>query len=214
MHPAAPGPNAAPRTRIPPPRRWPGPHLPLRHGTARHDTARLGSARSGPVRPGPILLSSPGTARRGPSGLRGGSRSLTGGTQRRPRPCLRTANHCPVSLHDPAPHPVVSNHRAVHALTSPPGAALAGCVSQKWAGLSAKQAPPRGLSGGCRSAHARSAAGGGVGSGRRSHHDRPPCWPWLWPVPGPAGSLGSFGQGATDVLRSPRSHLGGTSVPQ
>lgn len=142
MHPAAPGPNAAPRTRIPPPRRRPGPHLPLRHGTARHDTARLG-----PVRPGPILLSSPGTARRGPSGLRGGSRSLTGGPQRRPRPCLRTANHRPISLHDPAPHPVVSNHRAVHALTSPPGAALAGCVSQKWAGLSAKQAPPRGISG-------------------------------------------------------------------
>lgn len=74
MRPAAPGPNAAPRTRIPPPRRWPGPHLPLRHGSAQPGPARSSSAQSArhsPARPLRPL---------------GGSRSLTGGTQRRPRP--------------------------------------------------------------------------------------------------------------------------------
>lgn len=172
MNPAALGPNAAPRTRIPPPRRRPGPHLPLRHGKTRHGSAQRAPARSDPAQ----------LARDSPARPLRPSRRLPLTDRRHPAtapPRLRTANQRPVSTHDPAPPPAAPNHRAVHFLVPSPVAAPAGRVSQKWAGLSAKQAPPRGFCGHCRAAHARSAARGGAGNGRPSPHDHPPCCLWL-----------------------------------
>lgn len=195
IHPAAPGPNGAPRTRTPPPRRWPGPHLPLRHSSAQ---------------PGPVLLSSPGAARRGPSGLFGSSRFTDRRRPATPRPLSPQSQSPPRLVAWPRPQPRYDQSPCGPCRGPAPRRGPSQPGSQKWAWLSAKQAPPR-ESPGAVALRMRvwlPGAGSGAAAGPLTFVRHVECGS------GRSWALGSFGQGARAVLRPPRSPLGGTSVPQ
>lgn len=199
MHPAAPSPNAAPRTRIPSLRRWPGPHLPLRHGLTRLGSARRDSAqpaRHSPAQPLRPLRQLPLTDRRHPAMVPPSVSS---------QPIIARSRRMTPPIFPPRPITARSLPRL-------PGLRPAGFPRSGRGFLPSRPRPaifP--VPSRCACAFSRR---GGVGSGRRSPHDRPPCWLWLSPVPGPAVALGSFMQGVTGVLGPPRSPFGGTSVPQ
>lgn len=191
----------------------PAPTAPARLGSVRFGSARFGSAQ-----PGPARSRSAQPARHSPARPLRPPRRLPLTDRRHPALAPPPVSAQPITAPSRRITPPRLPSRPITArllpLAPPPSAAPAGRVSQKWAGLFCQAGPaPRLLPAPSRCACA-------LGRGRRGRerppvpHDRPPCWLRLWPVPGPAGFPASLGQGATGVLRPPRSCLAGTSVPQ
>lgn len=170
-----------------PERRTPDPH-PVSEavaGPAPTAPARLDSARLSPVQPGAILLSPPGTARRGPSGLSGSSRSLTDGTQPWSRPLSPRSQSSPRLAVRPRPF----SHRAQSPRRPCPGSPGSGRLGfPEVGGVFCQVGPALRFSRCRRAAHARSPEGAGSGAaagpltiarhvGCGSRRSRAPPWP-------------------------------------